>query len=491
MSRYKAPSEAVYKAPATGSRVLVYCRFSGQDQDGASQESALHQWIGERGWTVYPGGWFLDEAKSGSSTEGRDGFKAMIKLAERLAKEQDRPAGVVCWKLDRFGRSFLDNLRYKAVLRGQGYSITSMADAVPEGSLAPLVEALLDTQAEAYLKEISANTKRGHALLRSMGYATGGRPPFGLIETREPMGQRKSGEVRLGTRWVADSATAPRVLQAFTMKAASATYVEMLRGPLQGVYRTKSALPPFFKRHGYVDGGVISQELYDRVQVVARRQARGEGADNAKAQVSRNLLTGLVFCGECGARMYAESQRRWRYFRCTERMRNPSAACRQQKMPADLVEGPLLDHIIGVIASPATFTADVNGQAPDDDGLQERAAHITRELAQVETSIARLLDALERDGIDGVRDRLKAREAERRRLRDDLQMVQDEIACQRRTVLTADEVAAIVDELRRTRELDDVAELRAIVAMLVQRVTITGREFQVEWRPEARPWFQP
>jgi DNA invertase Pin-like site-specific DNA recombinase len=199
LSRYKPPSDAVYRAPAPGARVLVYCRFSGQDQDGASQESALRQWITEKGWTVYPGGWFLDEAKSGSSTEGRDGFRAMIKLAERLAKEADRPAGVVCWKLDRFGRSFLDNLRYKAVLRSLGYSITSMADAVPEGSLAPLVEALLDTQAEAYLKEISANTKRGHALLRGLGYATGGFPPFGLMEAREPMGQRASGEIRQGT----------------------------------------------------------------------------------------------------------------------------------------------------------------------------------------------------------------------------------------------------------------------------------------------------
>jgi hypothetical protein len=56
-------------------------------------------------------------------------------------------------------------------------------------------------------------------------------------------------------------------------------------------------------------------------------------------------------------------------------------------------------------------------------------------------------------------------------------------------VLTSDEAAAIVDELQRSREQEDTQESRAIVGMLVQRVTITGREYEATWRPDARPWF--
>ncbi|MDP3047402.1 MAG: hypothetical protein Q8O07_07995, partial [Chloroflexota bacterium] len=81
--------------------------------------------------------------------------------------------------------------------------------------------------------------------------------------------------------------------------------------------------------------------------------------------------------------------------------------------------------------------------------------------------------------------------AERRHLRDDLLLVQDEIKNRRRTVLTVDEVAVIVDELRRQREQEDVAELRGILRMLIDRVTVHGREYEVTWRPEARPWFKP
>jgi hypothetical protein len=70
-------------------------------------------------------------------------------------------------------------------------------------------------------------------------------------------------------------------------------------------------------------------------------------------------------------------------------------------------------------------------------------------------------------------------------LRDDLLMVQLEIVIQRRKVLTADVVVVIVDEFRRTREQVNAAELRSIVAALVQCVTTTG------WRLEARPRFRP
>jgi hypothetical protein len=370
-----------------------------------------------------------------------------------------------------------------------------MADAVPEGSLAPLVEALLDTQAEAYLKEISANTKRGHALLRGLGYATGGRPPFGLMEAREPMGQRKSGEVRQGVRWVADPLAAPRVAEAFAIKAAGATYVELLRGPLAGVYRTKSALPPFFQRAGYVAGGVISRELFDQVQMLIMRRRRREGPDHPRTLGCSHLLVGMVYCA-CGARMAADAyDQRWRYFRCAERQRNPTSTCLQGKVPMDTIVEPLLDRIMGAIAAPGeagALTALANEHVNGDDELQARADRIDHEIAQLDAAIGRLVAAVARGGeAEGLLSALNAKEAERRRMRDDLAVVQHQIATQRRSVLTREEVAAIVDELQRSRERDDVAELRSIVAMVVQRVTITGREYEVTWRPEARAWFTP
>jgi DNA invertase Pin-like site-specific DNA recombinase len=63
--------------------MLVYVRFSGEDQDAVSQEAAVRRWATETmGWVVSPGEWFVDEARSGSSVERREQFHALIHLAE-------------------------------------------------------------------------------------------------------------------------------------------------------------------------------------------------------------------------------------------------------------------------------------------------------------------------------------------------------------------------------------------------------------------------
>jgi len=103
--------------------------------------------------------------------------------------------------------------------------------------------------------------------------------------------------------------------------------------------------------------------------------------------------------------------------------------------------------------------------------------------------IARLVDAVERGDGESVRERLRAREAERRKLRADLSLVEAEIAARRPTVLTPQEVATLLDEIRQHREAEDTLELRAILRLVIERVTVDGQSYQVHYKPEARPWF--
>ena len=45
--KYKRRDKAIYETPPPGSRMLVYIRFSGEDQDAASQEAAVRRWATE------------------------------------------------------------------------------------------------------------------------------------------------------------------------------------------------------------------------------------------------------------------------------------------------------------------------------------------------------------------------------------------------------------------------------------------------------------
>jgi hypothetical protein len=44
---------------------------------------------------------------------------------------------------------------------------------------------------------------------------------------------------------------------------------------------------------------------------------------------------------------------------------------------------------------------------------------------------------------------------------------------------------------RANRSRGEAVGLRTILGMLIQCVTIIGREYQVTWKPEAAAWFKP
>jgi DNA invertase Pin-like site-specific DNA recombinase len=497
--RYKRRDKAIYETPPPGSRMLVYIRFSGEDQDAASQEAAVRRWVEGQGWVVYPGEWFVDEARSGSSTERREQFHALVRLAERLADDPDRPAGVAVWKFNRFGRDFLDSQFYKAHLRRMGYALVSMADDIPQSNFAPVVEALLDWKAERDLEDLSSDVKRAFSELRSQGYKTGGFPPRGLLVVKEPLLgpdgkpiKRPNGTERFVLRWVPDPASAPLVQQAFAMRAEGAGYAAILRGPLHGVYKSTSCLPTFFANRNYVTAGVITEELFQQVQAVQLRSKRKEGQAHPRRVSSPFLLSGLLEC-RCGGQMVGETQQgRWRYYRCNRQKRERTGECTQPKIRADRLEEPILDAILSCVLTPeriAELTEAVNAELNGDDGLQAEADRLRQHVAEVEATINRLLDALEREGLESVRDRLKAREAERRKLRGDLTLVEAEIAARRPVLLTSQEVADLLGELHQYRAAEDILELRAVLRLVIERVTVDGESYQVHYKPEAKPWF--
>jgi len=493
--KYKRRDKAIYEVPPAGSRMLVYIRFSGEDQDAASQEAAVRRWVEEHGWVVYPGEWFVDEARSGSSTARREQFEALIHLAEHLEGDPNKPAGVAVWRFNRFARDLQDAQYYKGLLRRLGYCVVSMADDVPAGDIAPIVETILDWKSEHDLAQMSGDICRTFAQLRAQGYEPGGLPPRGLVLQREEIGQKKNGQPRYGRRWVADPALAPLVRQAFEMRAEGAGYTAILKGPLRGVYKSASCLPTVFANHRYVVGGVISEELFQQVQIVNLRHARKEGQAHPRRIASTCLLSGLVFC-RCESPMVGSTAsgrgHHYRYYRCSRQMNRRNGACNQPRIRADYLENAVLDSVLAHFQKPeqiAELTEAVNEELNGDDGLQIEADRLRQQIADVEAAITRLVDAVEREGLESVRERLKAREAERRKLRADLALVKAEIAARRTTVLTPQEVGGLLGEIRKHVEAEDALELRAVLGLVIERVIVDGQRYQTHYRAEAQPYF--
>ena len=78
--------------------------------------------------------WFLDEATSAGDIENRMAFQELI----MACRQQPPPvAGVLVWRMSRFGRDELDSQFYRLELRRNEADVVSATDQVPGGSGRP------------------------------------------------------------------------------------------------------------------------------------------------------------------------------------------------------------------------------------------------------------------------------------------------------------------------------------------------------------------
>jgi site-specific DNA recombinase len=96
---------------------------------------------------------FADEARSGSTVVGRNGFDNPIHYSRHLApnakrRAPDAPDSILLWDLKRFARDRLDNAFFKADLRRRGYTVIFLSDNIPQGGIGHIYEAMLGWKAE-------------------------------------------------------------------------------------------------------------------------------------------------------------------------------------------------------------------------------------------------------------------------------------------------------------------------------------------------------
>jgi len=78
---------------------------------------------------------------------------------------------------------------------------------------------------------------------------------------------------------------------------------------------------------------------------------------------SKTLLTGLAYCGLCGSSMVLETARggKWIYYNCSNYMRRGRSVCRGQRIPAQLFERTVLDHMANKLFTTERVRAILKG----------------------------------------------------------------------------------------------------------------------------------
>lgn len=141
----------------------IYARVSTTDQNCAMQLADMHGFTGRSGWTFVE---YVDEGQSGAKSS-RPALNRLMADA-RLRKFNV----VICWKLDRFGRSMLDLLQNIQTLTDLGIRFmcpNQNIDTDQKNPIGKLTLGILAVIAEFERALIQERVKAGVAQARASG----------------------------------------------------------------------------------------------------------------------------------------------------------------------------------------------------------------------------------------------------------------------------------------------------------------------------------
>lgn len=328
-ARQQLKFKSIYDLPL---RVTYYARVStekdAQLNSLENQVSYYENFIQQNpNWTYVEG--YVDEGLSAATTKKRENFHRMV---------EDGKAGkfdfIITKEITRFARNTLDSIQYTRELLNAGVGILFQNDAIntlDEDSELRLT--IMSGIAQDELRKLSSRVKFGHAQAIKKNVVLGNSRIFGYVKD--------------GGRLVVDEDEAPMVRELYELyatgnysmkqienlfwekgyrnhngkKIAHTTMSGMISNPkYKGYYvgnkvkvidlftKKQKFLPPeewvmFKDESGEIVPPIVGEALWDQANTVLKR--RSEDVKGRQGICNHaNLLTGKLFCTDCGAAYY-------------------------------------------------------------------------------------------------------------------------------------------------------------------------------------------
>jgi DNA invertase Pin-like site-specific DNA recombinase len=202
------PKKELYVAEQL--RAVVYHRVSTLDQDPTAARAELRQAAAARAMTIVEE---IEETGSGARND-RPGLARVMDLSRR-----GRIDAVVCWKLDRFGRSAHDLLANINTLSDEGVrfiAVSQSLDIKPNGdAMSRLILTVLSGVAEFERELIRERTRLGLTKARAAGKMVGRRVSRDAPDPRTVRSLRAAGRSwrEIGTQLGCTASAARRAVE--------------------------------------------------------------------------------------------------------------------------------------------------------------------------------------------------------------------------------------------------------------------------------------
>lgn len=481
----------VLSAEALENVVDLYIRVSTTEQaeEGYSvgeQESRLRSYCSAYGYII--NAVHVDPGFSGATLE-RPGIKKVIKDV-RTGKCKK----IIVWKLDRLSRSQKDTMiLLEDVFLENNCNFVSLTEnfdtSTPFGRC---IVGILSAFAQMERENLKIRTSMGRQARIKKGYFHGSHCPIGY--------KFKEGSNDL----IIDPYTSKMVREVFrrfisgeSIKSIS-KYILETHGDNLYDWGNNTAIRRVLRNPVYMGYVTLGTEIYKGVHeaiisetdwyLAAAILEHNKNIDKrsytfrAAGTTADNLLTGLLFCGDCGARMYARkvSKTKKKYI-CHSVARTSKAMiksdnCTNRLHPytVEQLDTMIIDEIKKLALDQSAFESmvtELREATPDElDGYEER-------LEEIERQISRLLNLYQLGimEISEFQDRITD-------LKEEKEKIQAEMERQEASAAMPLEIAwKHITTLSSVLENGDTEEVHKIIHTLVDKVVVLNNDVTIYW----------
>ncbi len=490
-------------------RAVLYARVSSEKQAEkdlsiSAQLKALRQYAIKHKYTVIKE--FVDKAES-ARTANRPAFQEMIALARQRQKPFD---AILVWKLSRFARNREDSIIYKSILRKKGIKVLSANENIDDSPAGAMFEGIIEVMDEFYSANLAQDTKRGLKENAMRGFCNGGVPPYGYNHkiVKDGTATRRTLEI--------DPNLAPIVKRIYLMcqegigaKRIATTLnkdgIRTTRGKLWNSYGILRILknPMYIGKYVYarhrqlhpgeerftVEGkhpAIISEKQFNLIQDLIG--SRSFNSNHPRRTASQYLLSGLLYCGQCGKALQGGSAKsgQYHYYSCYNYLRRGKTVCDSKMISTEGIERTVVNKLKEHVLTPKNLTkllTTVNNELAKVKSTHVKEINsLEKQILRKQAKLDRLYDALESGDLD-----LEYLSPRIKKLKTEIDLVQSRInelkltssANRQAKTLSASQLWKYTNDLYMLLNDGEFFERREFLRSFVKRINVKYPQVEV------------
>ena len=455
------------------------------------------------------------EPGASATSDKRPEFQRMIEDGTAKPPAYDV---IVVHSFSRFFRDHFELEFYVRKLAKNGVKLVSITQDIGDDPVHVMMRQIMALFDEYQSKENAKHTLRAMKENARQGFWNGARPPIGyrlaLAETRG-LRQKKKLEIdplhadtvrlmfRLASRGNGDGPMGVKAIarflnenEIFTRSGArwglGAVYQILTRKTYVGTHEFNRTNKDG-KSNAKADviavqvPPLIEQDLFDAVQT--RLRSRSPLVVPPGVVSASSLLTGIIFCADCGGAMTIATGKggRYRYYACGNRFRKGATACSSSNIRADHLEERIISFIEERLLEPtrlkAILSAMLHGRRERAVEQQQFVADLRKKAAEAQQKLSRMYQAIE-NGVADVGDvefaqRISALKLARDQANLDAQRASDALEVATGKAITSDLLGEFADRVRGRLRGESGKYRRDHLHQFAQRIEVDKQAIRI------------